>query len=673
MFKNYFNFTISFCILFAMTVSAQTKLMTPETLWKLGRVGLDDISKDNNFIVYGITDYNLEKNNSNRNLFLQGVHSAAIKQLTTLDGGEWNARFSPGGSRVAFISKGTLWEVNMDGTEPHQVSALKMNGFEFSPDGTKILFTADVKVKQSESEIYKDLPYTSGVVYDDLMVRHFDHWVGNTVSNVFYADYLNGSLNEIPINIQNEAFDSPLTPDGGIDQISWSADSKSIAYTCKKIAGSAAAISTNSDIYLYNISTKATKNISEGNMGYDKNPVFSPDTKWLVWTSLERDGYESDKARLMLLDLSSNNAQRIDITKDFDRQIDAARWSPDSKRLYFTYEDQATIQIAYYDLSINKIVKITNGTQNYNAFFVANDNIIVEKQTITMPQEIVRLAFDGSETAFSDFNTSFWNTIKKAEVKKRMIKTKDGQQMLAWVIYPPDFDPAKKYPTLLYCQGGPQSAVNQFFSYRWNFQLMASKGYIIIAPNRRGLRSFGLKWNEEISGDYGGKAMDDLLSAIDDISKEAYVDKTKLGAVGASFGGYSIYWLAGHHNKRFKAFIAHSGMYNITSWYGSTEEVFFANWDQKGAYWDKPQPKSFKKFSPHLYVDKWDTPIMIIHGEKDFRVPITEGLQAFQAARLRGIPARFLTFPDENHWVVQPQNSILWQREFFKWLDTYLK
>ena len=651
---------------------AQNVPFTPEMLWKLGRVGLDDLSNDKNLVLYGITDYDLTANKGNRNLFIQEINGKP-RQITDLDGSEWNARFTPDGKRVAFLSKGNLWEVNLDGTGAHKVSDLSMNGFSFSPDGTKILFAADYKFAKTVRESNPDLPYTTGRIYDDLMYRHWDSWSDESASNVHYIAYSNGQTNGEAINIQNEAFDSPLMPQNGISEINWSADSRYIAYTCKKKSGADYAVSTNSDIYLYELATGKTKNVSAENKGYDRNPSFSPDGKYLAWNSMERDGFENDKERVLLLDLSDASQKFTDITKSIDREVGEPVWSEDSKRIYFTLEDQGTVQIAYFDLGLKTIAKVTNGVQNYNSFLLGNGVIIAEKTTLADPQEIVKIEADGTEKPFSAFNTKFWNSLKKGEVKKRMIKTKDGKNMLAWVVYPVDFDPKKKYPTLLLCQGGPQSTVNQFFSYRWNLQLMANQGYLIIAPNRRGLHSFGQEWNDQISGDYGGKAMQDLLSAIDDISKEPYVDKEKRGAVGASFGGYSVFWLAGNHNKRFKAFIAHAGMFNITSWYGTTEETFFANWDQKGPYWQKPAPKGYTKFSPNLFVDKWDTPILIIHGEKDFRVPVSEGMQAFNAARLRGIPSKFLVFPDENHWIMSPQNSVLWQREFFKWLDTYLK
>jgi dipeptidyl aminopeptidase/acylaminoacyl peptidase len=279
----------------------------------------------------------------------------------------------------------------------------------------------------------------------------------------------------------------------------------------------------------------------------------------------------------------------------------------------------------------------------------------------------------GTERVITHTNDEIYNSIALSKIEKRWVKTTDGKEMLTWVILPPNFDSTKTYPTLLYCQGGPQSAVSQFYSFRWNFQLMAANDYVIIAPNRRGLPSFGTEWNEAISKDWGGQAMKDYLAAFDEISKESYIDQNNAGAVGASYGGYSVYMLAGIHEKRFKSFVAHCGLFNLESWYGSTEELFFANFDIGGPYWENPAPKSYAKFSPHKYAQNWDTPIFVIHGGRDYRVPDTQGMEAFQVAQLKGLKSRFLYFPKEGHWVLQPQNGLVWHREYFKWLDETLK
>jgi dipeptidyl aminopeptidase/acylaminoacyl peptidase len=436
------------------------------------------------------------------------------------------------------------------------------------------------------------------------------------------------------------------------------------------LTGKEYAVSTNSDVYVYDLKTKKTTNISKGNKGYDLDPVFSPDGKMLAWTSMEKDGYESDRYRIMVMDFDTKETKEL--TKGWDFNAHSAQWSADGQAMFFTSETQGTQQLFRVNLSGGQPSQITIGQHNFYGFEVTRNSLVATKATMSMPHEIFNVGLaSGKARQITFTNTDQLAKTKMGKVESRTVKTTDGKDMLVWVIYPPDFDSSKKYPALLYCQGGPQSQVSQFWSYRWNFQMMAANDYIIVAPNRRGLPGFA--WNEEISGDWGGQAQQDLLSAIDAVKKEPYVNEDKLGAVGASYGGYSVYWLAGNHNKRFKSFVSHCGLFNLESWYGSTEESFFANQDIGGAYWEKDAPKSYKEFSPHKYVGNWDTPILVIHGEKDFRVPIGEGMQAFNAAQLQDIPSRFLYFPDESHWVLTPQNGILWQRVFFDWLARDLK
>jgi dipeptidyl aminopeptidase/acylaminoacyl peptidase len=472
----------------------------------------------------------------------------------------------------------------------------------------------------------------------------------------------------------NERFDTPDKPFGGMEEINWSPDSKSIAYTCKKLSGKAYSLSTNTDIYIYNLDTKETWNLTEGMMGYDISPVYSPNGKYISWQSMERDGYESDQIRMFIYDFDSKT--KTYVTKDFEQNAENYHWTADSKSIYFISGIKATEEIYRYDLTENKITRVTDGVHDYLSVQPAGNVLVAEKQSMSKPTEIyVVNPNDGTDKEISFVNKNILDKLTMGEVKKRWIKTTDNKDMLTWVIYPPHFDANKKYPALLYCEGGPQSTVNQFWSYRWNFMIMAANGYIIVAPNRRGLPSFGKEWNEQISGDYGGQNMKDYFSAIDEVSGEPYVDKEHLGAVGASYGGYSVYWLAGNHEKRFKAFIAHDGMFNFEAQYLETEEMWFENWDIGGPFWDKSNQKAQRSgtFSPHLYVQNWDTPILVIHGEKDYRISYTQGMQAFDAAILKGVPAEFLLFPDENHWVLQPQDGILWQRTFFAWLDKWLK
>jgi dipeptidyl aminopeptidase/acylaminoacyl peptidase len=414
-----------------------------------------------------------------------------------------------------------------------------------------------------------------------------------------------------------------------------------------------------------------TYNLSEGMNGYDFNPVFSPDGKKIVWESMKTTGFESDKKRIMVYDFG--NKQYTDLSSDFDQSCTNFKWSADGKYIYFVSGINATYQVYKIEVDSKKITQITKGVHDYTELETTEGIIIGTRMSMSKPSEIYRVdEKTGNETELSLTNKDLLASLEMGKVEERWIKTTDNKQMLVWLIYPPGFDKNKKYPALLYCQGGPQSAVSQFFSFRWNFQIMAANDYIIVAPNRRGLPSFGQEWNDQISQDYGGQNMEDYLSAIDEVSNEPFINKDKLGAVGASYGGFSVYWLAGHHNKRFKAFIAHCGMFNFESWYGSTEEMWFANYDLGGPYWEKPQPRSYD-FSPHKFVGKWDTPILVIEGQNDFRIPYTQGMEAFDAAQLQGIPSKFLFFPDETHFVTKPQNSVLWQREFFKWLDKWLK
>jgi dipeptidyl aminopeptidase/acylaminoacyl peptidase len=518
-------------------------------------------------------------------------------------------------------------------------------------------------------------------IYDNLMFRHWDHWEDELSSHIFIADYSNGSISTDYKDIMaGEPFESPLQPFGDEEQIAWSPDGKKIAYTCKKLTGTAYATSTDSDIYLYDIATGKTENLSKGNPGYDTKPAFSPDGKKIIWLSMATPSYEADRNRIIQYEFATGT--KTELTQGYDYTADSPVFSKDGRYIYFMAGINATDQLWSYDFKpakgVHPISQLTKDIADVISFSLGGDPknpvLVTSVMSISSPAELFRVdTKSGASTQLTTTNKEVLSKIKMGKVEKRMVKTTDNLDMLTWVIYTPDFDPSKKYPTLLYCQGGPQSTVSQFFSYRWNFQLMAAHGYIVVAPNRRGLPSFGEKWNRDISGDWGGQAMKDLLSAIDDVSKEPYVNKDKMGAVGASFGGYSVYWLAGNHNKRFKAFISHCGVFNLESMYGTTEEIFFGDFDMGGPYFKKPQPKSYTEFNPIKFVNNWDTPILVIHNDKDFRVPISQGMEAFTAAQLKNIPSRFLSFPDENHWVTKPQNSVLWQREFFRWLDTYLK
>lgn len=677
-------------LILSMTATAQQRF-TAETLWKLGRVSEMQLSPSGEKILYGVTYYDVASNKGNRDLYVLDMNAESPKKITETKANELNAIWRPDGKKIGFLSAESgsmqMWEIGIYGEDKRQVTNIEggINGFKYSPDMTHILYTQDVKIEKDAQDLYPDLPLANALIYDDLMYRHWDSWHDYKYSHIFVATYADGKAGEGDDIMKGEPYDSPLMPNGGLEQIVWSPDSKSIAYVCKKLKGKDFALSTNSEIYLYNLENKLTENLTKGNEGYEHDPVFSPDGSMIVYRSMKTPGFEADKDRIMLLELNKNTSKKgktpattingrpvTDLSEGFDQSSSNFRFTKDGKTIYFISGTQATYQVYKIDIATRKITQLTMGDHDIQDFALAGNDLIITKMRMDLPSEIFKIKSDGTEEQLTFTNREILKGVQLAKTTKRWITTTDGKKMLVWVILPPNFDPNKKYPALLYCQGGPQSAVSQFFSYRWNFQMMAANDYVVVAPNRRGLPTFGQEWNDQISGDYGGQNMKDYLTAIDSVAAEPWVDENRLGAVGASYGGYSVYWLAGNHNKRFKTFIAHCGIFNFESMYGSTEEMFFVNYDYKGAYWDNPKPKSYD-FSPHHFVGNWDTPILVIHGGNDFRIPYTEGMQAFNVAQLRGIPSRFLFFPDETHFVTKPQNAILWQREFFNWLDKYLK
>lgn len=664
--------------------------MTPEALWAMGRIGDYQVSTDGNRIVYTVAYYSVEENKSHRVIYVMNADGSENTLLTTSAQNESNPIWIKGDQKIAFLcsesGKSQIWEMNPDGTERRQISNFDgdIEGFTPSPQGDKILFVAQVKYGQRTVDIYPDLPKTTGIIVNDLMYKHWDEWV-ETVPHPYVASFDGNLMGEAIDILEGEPYESPMKPFGGMEQLSWSPDGQLIAYTCRKKTGLAYSISTDSDIFLYNIEGGITTNLckqngkkpNEGDMmkGYDTNPSFSPDGRYIAWQSMERDGYESDRTRLCVLDLQSGEKRFV--TESFESGVDAFCWGRDSKTLYFTGVWHATTMVYATNIE-GEVIKLTSGDYDYASVALGKPGeLIVKRHSLSHADELYSISdqIQGEVKQISHENDHLFSQLKLGKVEARWTKTTDGKMLHSWVIYPTDFDPNKKYPTLLFCQGGPQSPVSQFWSFRWNFQIMAANDYIIIAPNRRGLPGFGMEWLEAISGDYGGLCMNDYLSAIDDIATEPYVDANHLGCVGASFGGFSVYWLAGHHNKRFKAFIAHDGIFNIEQQYLETEEMWFANWDMGGAYWEKNNTIAQRTFanSPHKFVDKWDTPILCIHGEKDYRILASQGMSAFNAAVLRGVPAELLIYPDENHWVLKPQNGILWQRTFFRWLDKWLK
>ncbi len=687
----------------------QSDRMTPETLWAMGRMGGFHLSPNGKQAVYGVTYYSVKQNKSHSLLYTLDLGTLESKQLTTSRKSEAGGVYVNNGKQIVYLSaesgSNQLWLMNADGSDRKQISHTKSGvaDFLFSPDGKKVILIMEVDQNHSIQKNDADLPLATGMVINDLMYKHWDTYV-TTAPHPIVADFDGQRVGDALDLLEGEPFECPMMPFGGVEQLAWSPDSKTIAYTCRKKVGKAYAISTDSDIYLYNLATGETKNLckpagyhapeveadrslqhqavnspaEDCNMGYDQNPQFSPNGQYVAWSSMERDGYESDRTRLCVMNLKTG--KKTYVTERFESGVNEFCWANDNQSLYFTGVWHGKTQVYQTNLK-GELKALTNDVADYSLLSLSPDGktLYCKRQSMSAADEVFALSLNGKKTEVKQVtneNKYFYDHLTFGKVEERWVNTVDGKQELCWVIYPPHFDPSKKYPTLLFCEGGPQTPVSQFWSFRWNMQIMAANDYIIIAPNRRGLPGFGMEWLEEISGDYSGLCMQDYLSAIDDICKETYVDKERLGAVGASFGGYSVYWLAGNHDKRFKAFIAHDGIYNTQQQYVETEEMWFPNWDMGSAPWKKAADGQVQKVfttSPHLYVDKWDTPILCIHGQKDFRIEYTHAESAFNTARMRGLDAQLLLFPDENHWVLKPQNGILWQRTFFRWLDKYLK
>lgn len=662
-----------------------TDRMTPEVLWSLGRIGEFEVSPDRKTVLFGITYYDIAQNKGNRDLYTINTDGTGLKQITRTAESEYNYAWRHDGKKIYFLSAASgssqIWEMNPDGSGRRKISDWEngIDGFKFSPDGTKLAFSSEVWLEEPDlKDLYKDIPLAKGKVINRMMFRHWDQWRGKdqwkeAYSHLFVADFDGQKVVNAQDIIPGEPWDFPLRPFWGMEQMSWHPSGKSLAYSCKKKESKAFAISTNSDIYIYDLNLKKNVNFTAGMMGYDLSPVFSPDGRYLAWSSMEREGYEADKERIMIHDLEKN--QKTDYTQFFDADASNLVWADDSKSLFFVAYWYGSKEV--FNLNLNgTFTQLTNGIHDFAAAKPAGDVLIATKMNMIMPAELVSVPVGGGkDTQLTFTNNDILQQLTLGKVDKRWINTTDGKKMLTWVIYPPHFDERKLYSMILFCQGGPQNAVSQNWHYRWNFQIMAANDYIIVAPNRRGVPGFGQEWKEQISGDYSGQNMKDLLTAIDEVSREPYADNEYMGAVGASYGGYSVFWLAGNHDKRFRAFIAHDGMFNFESAYLETEEQWFPNWDLGGPPWDKNNPVAQRSYanSPHHFVNKWHTPILISHGEKDYRVVATQGLMAFNAAQLLNVPSQLLYFPDENHWVLSPQNGILWQRTFFKWLDTWLK
>ena len=640
-------------------------VMTPEIMWKFGRLGTFTLSPDGSTVLYTVTDIDLQSEARRTNIFKLSTTGGDPEQMTTE--GSSSPQWFNNGKSIAFVNKGNLCTMNSDGSEQKIVSGLSdFEIFSISPAGNKIYFTKRVKMDVTANEKH-DLPKANVRIIDDLMYRHWNYWSDFSYSHIFVASFNGNTVSEEKDIMEGQRFESPTAPYFEDGEISWSPDGRSIAYTSKRLNGIADARSTNTDIFLYDLSSSKEINITEGNKGFDKFPVFSPDGSKIAFQTMERDGYEADLDRLFVYDLKDGKSSWLSKGWDFD--VENINWAND-QTIYFTCAHLGTGQIFKTSTSEKKVVKITEGVHDMGSFNLKSGVLVAGLVSMSMAPELSVVDMTTGEVKQISFiNKSIYESIKMGKVEERYIKTKDNKDLQMWIMYPPDFDPAKKYPALLFCKGGPQGALGQSWSYRWNYQMMAAKGYIVIAPNRRGNSGFGQEWKEQISGDYGGLNIQDYLDATDAMAKEPFVDAARLGAVGASYGGFSVFYLAGMHAGRFNAFISHCGMFNFTSWYGSTEELWFPDKDLEGPYWNGP--KSYT-YSPHLMVDNWDTPILIITGANDFRIPYTQSMEAFQAAQLQGIPSRLLFFENESHWVTKPQNSVIWQREFFEWLETYL-
>ena len=665
-----------------------TGIFDIDAMMALGRVSSPKVSPDKTRILFAINYQDVKQNKGNTDLYVCKTDGSELTRITATHKSEGEATWIDGGNRIAFLypdDNGVpqLWVMNADGTERKCLSAVEngVNGFLLSPDQSRILIIGNVKYSRTAADVYPDLPDATGRIIDDLMYKHWDEWV-TEIPHPFVGDFADDAITNLRDIMEGEPFESPMKPFGGIESFAWSNDGNTLVYTTRKKTGKEYAVSTNSDLYAFSLTDGTTKNLTEGMMGYDTNPAYSPDGRYLAWLSMERDGYEADKNRLMILDVATG--EKTDLTTDWDYTIDEFAWRPDSKAIFFIAAQNGGAPVFAIDLKTKAVSTIADGVCDYTTLApLSNTELITMQHSMLRPNELYKVSIKGKgKKAVTDvkrltgINDDIFAQLTLPTVEKRMVPTTDGKEMLTWIVFPPKFDNARKYPAILYCQGGPQSAVSQFWSYRWNFCLMASNGYVMVAPNRRGVPGFGTEWEEQISKDYPGQNMQDYLSAIDyAVENIPAIDKSKLGCTGASYGGFSTYWLAGNHKKRFAAFFAHAGIFNTVSQYLETEEMWFANWDMGGAYWEKDNAAAQRTYasSPHLFVDKWDTPIMISHGEKDFRILASQGMAAFNAAKLRGIPAEMVIFPDENHWIIKPQNAVLWHRLFNRWFDRWLK
>lgn len=657
---------------------SETGVFDIEALEALGRVSAVQVSPATKKVLFNISYESVEQNRSNADLYVMNPDGSDLQRITRTAGSESNFVWINEGRQIAFTyaveGVPQLFVMNADGSARKQVTKLEkgVEGFLFSPDEKKVMIISPIKFMREAKDLYEDLPDATGRVIDDLMYKHWDQWM-TEIPHPFIGDFDGNEVSNLADIMSDEPmYEAPMRPFGGSESFAWAPDSKSIIYVSRKKTGVDYAVSTNSDLYLYSLEDKTTRNLTEGMMGYDTAPAYSPDGKYVAWLSMEHDGYESDKNRIFLLDTATG--EKRDLTADWDYTADAIAWNPDSRSLYFLAARDGVCPI--FNMALDGTVSVVaQGECDYAALApVDEETVITLRHSMLAPNEVCAVK-GGEVKQISNVNTELLASLKMPRVERNMVPTTDGKEMLVWAVYPQDFDSTKTYPALLYCQGGPQQAVSQFWSYRWNFMIMAANGYIVIAPNRRGLPGFGAEWNRQISGDYGGQNMKDYLAAVDYMKEKPYVDGDRIGAIGASYGGFSVYWLAGHHEGRFAALVAHAGIFNIESQYLETEEMWFADFDLGGPYWDKENAVAQRTYanSPHRFIDKWTAPILVTVGELDYRILASQGMMAFNAAKMRGLEAEMLVFPDENHWILKPQNAVLWQRTFFQFLDKYLK
>ena len=674
-------------------------ILSPEVMWKMGRVGSSSLSPDGTQVAYTVTYYNMAENRGVTSIYVQPIEGGEPRQLTDNAGNDVSPQWAADGRSLYFLSNRSgsmqIWNVTTADAMLRQVSDIEgdIEAFGIAPTADKVYYVQPVHVKDILSkDVYKDMDKSKARIYDDLMARHWSYWDEGDYRHIFVADFdaAKGISNPVDIIGSEAAWDTPLAPYFDAAEIAWNNAGTALAYTCKPLTGTEYAVSTDSDVYVYDLASGKTENICKGYFvgeepvedprlrimptmaGYDKYPVWSPNDSQIAIRSMRRPGNESDKDRLLVYNCAEKSFKEV--TERFDYNAANVVWEGEES-IYFIAPIEATHQVCRVAVATGEVEVLTEGDHDINAFTKVGEKMVAEITTISSATELYTIDTEGAIAQLSNVNKPIYDNITMGRVEKRWVKTTDNKQMLVWVILPPNFDPAQKYPTLLYCQGGPQSVVSQFWSYRWNFQLMAAQGYVVVAPNRRGLPSFGQEWLDQISGDYSGQNIRDYLSAIDDVAREPWCDRERMGCVGASYGGYSTFFLAGNHEKRFKAFIAHCGIYNFESMYGETEELWFVNNDYGGSYWDKSNATAVRSYanSPHKFIDRWDSPILIFTGEYDFRIPYTQSLQAFTAARLRGLDSRLVVFENEGHQVFQPQNSLTWNREFFSWLDKYVK